>query len=372
MKKCYSIEGALNCKQAELLLAKLIYSIEGIADCRYDSQSHSIQVQLLPDCNQEEIDETVQLLIEQTRGQRVLASRIYKHSEGHANEASHSIEPILAGNGTVRRGLAVSLYERIDRLLLAMAERINCELRQYPSMIPLDMLDKCQYIPSFPQNIHLVSEIPHRLESLKKARQPELLPELARLSPFALAPAVCFHCYAELSGSRLREPTALTARGHCYRHEAPWRLGKHRLNEFSMREIVLFGDADYVETQRKFVMDEAWKLFSSLGLSGKIETASDLFYFSEDTDKGQHQLAANLKYELIVTPQDEAPSFSIASFNFMGDSLCKPFHVTNHLEVPLQSGCAAFGLDRWVYALLLTYGANYEDWPAYVRDMLDS
>ncbi|GIQ69366.1 class-II aminoacyl-tRNA synthetase family protein [Xylanibacillus composti] len=371
MKKCYVIDDVLNRKQADLLLAKLIYSVEGIAGCRLDDHSQTIQVDLLPGCDQEELDETVHQLIEEVRSQRVIASRMYVQRDGHAWTGQADIEEAFADNGSVRRGLAVALFERIDRKLLALAERYGSEQRKYPSMIPLDILDKCRYIPAFPQNIHLVSEIPHRLNALKQARQPERLPELARLSPYALAPAVCFHCYAELAGSRLQAPLALTARGRCYRHEAPWRLGKHRLNEFSMREIVLFGHDDYVETQRKHLIDETWALFASLGLPGKIETASDLFYFSDESDRGQHQLAANLKYELIVTPE-AAPPFSIASFNYMGDSLCKPFCVTDRGGNPLQSGCAAFGLDRWVYALLLAYGPDDARWPAQVHAVLNA
>lgn len=372
MRKSYTIQDVLNRKQADLLLAKLMYSVEGIAACDLVECPLSIQIELLPDSDPKEIDATVQWLLEETRGQRALHSRVYVQREGQMSALPASLEKVFASNGSVRRQWAVALYELIDRKLLALARRYHCEERKYPAMIPLDVLNKCHYIPSFPQNIHLVAEIPHRLEQLKQARQTEHLPELARLSPYALAPAVCFHCYAELADSRLTAPLALTARGRCYRHEAPWRLGNHRLNEFSMREIVLFGDANYIEMQRKLLMDETWAMFESLGLPGKIETASDLFYFSEDTDKGQHQLAANLKYELIVTPGEAAPSFSIASFNYMGDSLCKPFGVSDSHDVPLHSGCIAFGLDRWVYALLLAYGTNVEQWPAAIRRELDA
>ncbi|OAS17727.1 aminoacyl--tRNA ligase-related protein [Paenibacillus oryzisoli] len=374
MIKTYQTEGKLNVKQANSLLSKLVYSIEGISSCCLDDQTQEIVVDMLPEADVDTIERTISVLIEKERHNRIIGSRTYIESDEKVStqqEEMHLIDDLFAADGSVRRGLAVTLFQQIDRLLQELSLHHNAQFRSYPSMIPLDILHKCRYIPTFPQNIHLVSEFPHRLEDLNKVREPGDLKNLARLSPYALSPAVCFHCYAEFSEKRLSNPLLLTARGTCYRHEAVWRLGRHRMNEFSMREIVMFGDSSFIETKRKHFMEDAWTLFESLGLRGRIETASDPFYFSEETAKGQHQLMGNMKYELVVEAGGGNGSFSIASFNNMEDSLCKSFDVLNDEYKPMHSGCIAFGIDRWVFALLCCYGGDYVKWPAAVKQKLE-
>lgn len=374
MLKIIPTAGILNGKQAQSLLSKLMYSLEGISDCRLDSQTQDILIEVTDSREELEIGQTVSRLMEKERNNRMIGTRMYVQSEDQEVRrlgGKEEVQALFAADGSAKRGLAVSLMQQMDKLLLDMSVRNRAQMRQYPSMIPLHTLKKCNYIPTFPQNIHLVSELPHRLQELEKVRETEHLEEVARLSPYALSPAVCFHCYAELSGTRLYDPLLLTARGTCYRHEAVWRLGNHRLNEFSMRETVIFGDAAFIEDKRKLFMNTVWELFGTLGLKGKVETATDPFYFSEENGKGQHQMMGNMKYELIVDAGEEAGSFSIASFNNMGNSLSKPFEVMDQEWNPVHSGCVAFGIDRWVYALLIYHGTDLSLWPSAAKRLLE-
>ncbi|MGG1516561.1 aminoacyl--tRNA ligase-related protein [Paenibacillus oryzisoli] len=370
MEKKYATQGILTAMQAESLVSKLMYSVEGISNCYLDTDSQEIVVHTSVECDLALLENTIGQMMEWEKHHRIIKPRMYKESETSLgiNRKLFDVDDVFVEDGSIRRNFAVQLFEKLDTLFLKLAYRHEAKLRKYPSMIPLQTLDKCKYITSFPQNIHLVSEIPHQLEVLKQVKEKQQIDEIARLSSYALSPAVCFHCYEELTGSRLDQPLVLTANGTCYRHEAPWRLGKHRLKEFSMREIVVFGDAEYVEALRKFYMEEVWGLFESLGLQGKIETASDPFYFSEDVAKSQHQLMGNMKYELIVSLGTEA--FSITSFNHMSDTLTKPFNVCDRDHNYLNSGCIAFGIDRWVYALLRTYGPEFNQWPQEIQSLL--
>jgi len=370
----YPTMGILNDKQANSLLAKLIYSIEGISKCSLDPHTQEIIIELLPGIAFEPIAETVQNLIDKEKTLRIIGKRSFLESKKKFLERKgkpDSVNLLFAANGTARKGLAVALYDKLDKLFIHLANRHHAELRNYPSMISIPTLQKCNYISSFPQNIHLVAEIPHQMKSLEQAREINRLDTVSRLSSYALSPTICFHCYAELAGTRLSEPLALTALGTCFRHETPWRLGNHRLNEFKMREVVLFGDADFIQTERKIFMEEVWGLFESLRMTGIIETATDPFYFSDENGKGQLQMMGNMKYELIVDAGEQSGMFSIASFNYMQDSLCKPFEITNGSYTPMHSGCIGFGIDRWVYALLVYHGIDLEKWPAEVREVLD-
>jgi hypothetical protein len=357
MEKRFSTVNVLSDKQVDSLLSRLIYSVEGIRDCRLDAETQEIVVELIEPSREAALEDTVTKLIALEKNNRVISHRILKDNRERYDltqklNPTPEIDSLYALDGSVAREAAVRLFDEVDALFMKLAANHQAALRKYPSMIPVHTLEKCSYIKSFPQNIHLVAEFPHQLEQLEKVRYAENVESIARLSPYALSPAVCFHCYEELSGQKLDAPLILTAKGNCFRHEAPWRLGKHRLNEFAMREIVIIGDEQFVEAERRAFIEEVWQLFVNMGFNGRIETASDPFYFSEENSKSQHQLMANTKYELIVDIDNGRESFSIASFNNVGNTLCKPFEITDKHNVPLHSGCIAFGIDRWVYALL--------------------
>jgi hypothetical protein len=62
---------------------------------------------------------------------------------------------------------------------------------------------------------------------------------------------------------------------------------------------------------------------------------------------------------------------AIASFNnhetFFGEafsiSLARYGHPTSDRATPAWSGCVAFGIERWLLALLVEHGLNPRDWP---------
>lgn len=374
MTKKYSTLGLLNKRQAESLHSKLMYSIENISNCFLDGETQEIVVDMLPNCDEASVDETIRYLIEKEKNNRIIGARILKETEGtylaEGNRKSYDIEHVFSTDGSVRRPFAVLLAQRLDAILLNIALRHQAEQRAYSSKISLQTLNKCKYLTSFPQNLHFVGEIPHALKTLEQVKKSDHIEDIVRLSPYALTPAVCFHCYAELSGHQLNQPVMLTALGVCHRHEASWRVGKHRLSEFSVREIALFGDNTYINEKRTAIYEEAWEFFRSLGFAGKIENASDPFYFSEDSAKRQHQIMGNMKYELVVDLGEFGGAFSVSSSNDMGDSLCKSFEIHDKDGKPLNSGCVGFGIDRWVYALLSAYGPESDTWPPSVKKIL--
>ncbi|MFC5469146.1 amino acid--ACP ligase [Cohnella suwonensis] len=375
-----SYKDILTPNQAESLISKLVYSIEGIERCYLAKETEEIIVDPVDDSSLRELSETIGIMLEEERGIRTLGSRTvseFRRQDGSGNSGGEKrllvhdeqLEDLCPSDGSVKRDSAVELVQLLDRLFLNYADRRKAGHRKYPSMIALSTLEKCGYVRSFPQNLFLVSEFPHRYDTLRQVKGAADPTSLARPSPYALSPAVCFHCYEELAGTAFSQPTLLTASGNCFRHEAPWRVGKHRLNEFGMREIVFVGEADFVEEERSWWMKEIGSLFRELGMKGIVATANDPFYFSEDAMKSQHQKMANMKYELIVEAGDGS-SYSIASFNNMSDSLCKPFSVLAPSGAPHHSGCVAFGIDRWAYALLSEYGP-LSQWPAGVREIVE-
>ncbi|WP_418038473.1 aminoacyl--tRNA ligase-related protein [Paenibacillus xylanilyticus] len=372
MERIYSTKGRLSPKQVEALFSKLIYSIEEVSNCYLDTDQGDICIETTAEANLEAIDETVNRLIEQQQGIRPFAVQTLHEHDGFSLDSQVIDEEQISTlfNGNLKKDAAVILYEAIDEKISQYAKSLQASLRSYPSMIDKDVLETCHYIESFPQNLYAVSEFPHRNVTLEKVREDDNYQQHLRDSTKLLSPAVCFHCYAEYKNRTLEQPVLLTAAGNCFRHEAPWRLGQHRLSEFKMREIVFIGSPDFVEETRTAIMKDIWELFVGLGMSGKIETAHDPFYFPKDAIKQQYQLMSSMKFELIAEIKNRGSAFSIASFNNVKDTLCKEFLITNARKEFLHSGCVAFGIDRWVYAILETYGTNTANWPASLTSQL--
>lgn len=381
MKSRFEVGELLTSEQAEALLSKLSYSVENIRGLALEGTPAAIVVDYEDAAMAAEIEATVEALLQRERSIRGIRKRTLRDNRGQTGEGRpHAIADETGVKTTTAEEASRLASGRVlrvmDHLFETLALSMNARERHYPAMIAVDALHDCHYLHTFPHNIYLVDEFPHRratLEQVRTSEQGEML-RWTRPSGYALTPAVCFHCYDELRGRSLPlkdadPPYVITADAECSRHEAGWRVNGYRLRNFRMREIVLIGTERQIQSARQRLMDQVWEIFEQLGLRGTIETATDPFYFPQDAPKGYHQLMAESKYELVVEVGEE--QFSIASFNYVGDSLCRSYHIHDSSGGPLHSGCVAFGLDRWCYALSRLYGASPEQWPEAVVSLLE-
>ena len=69
-------------------------------------------------------------------------------------------------------------------------------------------------------------------------------------------------------------------------------------------------------------------------------------------------------------PQAEGGASSTvaaASFNLHEDHFGKPFDILDEEERPASSGCAAWGIERWVLAAFAQHGLSSARWPRSFR-----
>lgn len=365
----YSVRGVLNERQVENLLARLSYSVESMRSCRYASDE--VIVEIADDEDKEEITAIIASMVEEVSKVRAFAPRVLKRQQQAESDhgpsfLASSIDQAADGEPYDEEQFKVHLFEAYDALFKAAAMRHAAKVRKYQALIARETMNEMNYIQHFPQNALFVAELPHDYNVLKTIASTESIDQSIQLSRHMLSPAVCFHCYQEFKNRTLYEPIVITAMGSCFRHEAKWRLNEHRLTEFSMREIVFIGASDFVSDLRNRLMEEVWTLFNELGLNGYMTTAHDPFYFPQDARFVQHQLLADMKVELMA--EDHlANQYAIASFNSMGDTICREFHITDGRGEPLHSGCAAFGIDRWVHASLAKWGTQLRDYPQVIK-----
>ena len=261
------------------------------------------------------------------------------------------------------RGRARALLERIAFSLAELANEETTDEWSVPSGISFATLERAQYFASFPQWLTAASHLsddPSVLETIAGSDSPGSSARAAMQEPdAALSPAVCYHTYERLAGQSVLSPTLMTAEGVCWRHEGDRLAPLERGWAFRMREIVCLGTPVAVEEFRQRWIARATAFAESLGLNVETVQATDPFFAPTARGKAVLQSIKALKHELIVRFPD-GRALAIASFNnherFFGDS----FGISLESGEVAASGCVAFGIERWLLAVLAVNGTGAE------------
>ena len=229
------------------------------------------------------------------------------------------------------RGTAARLWRWFGGRFLHMAAEAGAEEYRFGPAIPRATLARAGYFEAFPDGATSMSAD-------------------ERGTGYCLAPAVCYHAYAEFAGQRFDRPVTLTAESTCFREADREARSAGRLWEFTMREIVFIGAPDWVAARRDEWMSRVSDFSASLGLEGAIEPATDPFFGDGGRGKRLLQQVKGLKYELrLAAPPD---ALAVASFNLHETFFSRRFAMTLADGVDAHSACVAFGLERWVLAFL--------------------
>jgi seryl-tRNA synthetase/acyl carrier protein len=282
-------------------------------------------------------------------------------------------EVVVTAAGQVSlSGLTLDVLRAIDHSVLKWARALGATERRYPSLIDLGVLERAGQVASFPQHLTLVCH-PERSEGPAIPASEPVAPSNSQIpaSRHALSPAVCYHTYPEWQGRTVGSDAAiLTAQGRCYRFEDGSNVPLERLWDFTMREIIVLGSREQVENVRQSLMKQVSDLVATLGLDGRIEPASDPFFTAGDEGRRLMQQAGALKYELLLAVDGDGRAIAAASFNHHHDFFGTRFDISLAAGGPAHSGCVAFGLERWVLAVLAQHGVDERTWPAAARAWL--
>lgn len=264
------------------------------------------------------------------------------------------------------RGTLARLRREVSTAIAGLASCFTDDEWTMPRTIAFETLESASYFESFPQWLSGASHLSGDESVLERVATSMSPADTARESflpvKAALPPAVCYHTYAALRGQSIVSPLIMTAEETCWRHENG-RLAKlERGWAFTMREIICLGDPNTAEMFRKSGMEEAVILAESLGLTVRVEIATDPFFAPSARGKAILQRVKALKHELLIDYPD-GRSLAIASFNnhelFFGNA----FDISLPDGNPATSACVAFGIERWVLAVLMTHGLDDQDWP---------
>ncbi|MFC8587759.1 hypothetical protein ACFUGD_24890 [Streptomyces sp. NPDC057217] len=242
-----------------------------------------------------------------------------------------------------------ALLRGLDELLTGLAARLSAPEVVGPPLLSAEGLARLDFFRNFPHlGVSAGRFAPDALDGLASGEAPAGLP--LRPTGYLLPSATCYGLLLSLEGRDVgEEGLRLSATGRCFRNETHFD-GLRRLWGFHMREVLYLGTKQgalaHLEQGAAFVRELAGRL----GLDLTRAVADDPFY-----DKGGSR--ARLMALDPVKHEFSAPDgTAIASVNRHRNFFGERLDIRAGAEGPAYSACVAFGVERWVHAMVLAHG----------------
>jgi len=272
-----------------------------------------------------------------------------------------------------RTALYEDMVERLAALITRHRED-NTEVMRFPPVMSRAQLEKSGYLKSFPNLLGCVCGLHGTEREINAAvsRFDAGGDWTTSLSPadLVLSPAACYPVYPIAASRGPLPPGGLKfdVAADCFRREPSRHLD--RLQSFRMREYVCIGSADDVSAFRERWMIRAQAIARDLGLSFRIDQASDPFFGRVGQIKAVSQMQQSLKFELLIPLRSEAQPTACMSFNYHREHFGTTWGIVDANGEAAHTGCVAFGMDRLAVAMFHTHGTEHASWPARVRELL--
>jgi len=326
-------------------------------------KGHNLVIEI--EDNKGDIDTLIQKIINMSKKFKMISIEIPWYSNEIQNVEYHTLEEFsditfgFADGVYGFSGAAERLFAFFENKFEEIALAVGAEKRKYPVLLPVDKYQKTGYLKKSPQyaifccNIY---ENMDELENLSQSVDRKKIRGHLKEPQYALSPSACFHSYIEFEGKTLEHNKTISFEQSVFRNEGRFNYGEiGRLQDYHVREIVFFGDEEYVSSQRNRVMTLTKELLESFGLCGTIEKAYDPFVIPKFQKLKKIQMADVSKYEVRLRVAEDK-DISAASFNLHGAAFTYPFDIQiDGCENPV-TGCVGFGIERWVMAYLAQFG----------------
>jgi len=270
-----------------------------------------------------------------------------------------------------------ALYEEVVERLTALITRhreAGTEVMRFPPVMSRAQLEKSGYLKSFPNLLGCVCGLHGTERDIHAAvsRFDAGGDWTTSLSPadLVLSPAACYPLYPIAAARGPLPPGGLCfdVAADCFRREPSRHLD--RLQSFRMREYVCIGSPEDVSNFRERWMVRAQAIARDLGLTFRVDYASDPFFGRVGQMKAVSQKQQSLKFELLVPLRSQDQPTACMSFNYHRDHFGTTWDIRDTSGEPAHTGCVAFGMDRLAVAMFHIHGTEVAEWPAKVRKLL--
>lgn len=273
-----------------------------------------------------------------------------------------------ATNGQVSlSGPLLALADDLDRLFRRLASRWDAVEHRFPPFIAVAELERLDWLHSFPHLATFPVCLDPGEDNLARFAGgdpvgPDGAVRFTELAPVrdVLTPAACYHLYVHYEGVRISAPLHLTTVNACFRREERY-VPLERQSAFTMREIVCIGSA--VEA-RAFLAEATASLdrvVASLGLPLTWAPATDPFFRPARNPAYVMQVVDPTKHELLFGGR-----LAVASANLHHDHFGHAFSMSRAAVdggAPAHTACLAFGIERWLAAIVAHHGPDPTAWP---------
>lgn len=268
----------------------------------------------------------------------------------------------MSNGQAVLSGRLLELFEGIDGAFVRLARVWNAAELRFPTFISAAELNRLDYFKSFP---HLVTfpicldAAPENLDAFTAGEVFDALRgvHLTGHAPIrdVLTPAACYHLYVHYQDRTFAEPRYFTVRNTCFRREEHYQPLMRQWS-FNMREIVCVGSLEEVRAFLERAQRQVSAFLEALALPVRWQVATDPFFRPAQNPAYLMQRLNPTKQEAIFDG-----NLAISSVNLHQDHFGATFGLRRGDE-SAYSGCVAFGLERWVYAVTRQF-PDSSRWP---------
>jgi len=301
----------------------------------------------------------------------------FKQPATTARSLDSIAEALLLPTGIDGIYARTEVFEQVVNGLATLISRYRepaTEVLRFPPVMSRRQLEKSGYLKSFPHFLGCVSclagaEADIR-SSVERFEAGEDWTTGLSAADLVLSPAACYPVYP-LVASRGQVPAGgllFDVACDCFRREPSKMLD--RLQSFRMREYVCVGTPEEIDAFRRRWMKRAETFATQLGLSWRIDHASDPFFGRGGKLMAMSQVEQALKFELLIPVHSAEEPTACMSFNYHRDHFGATWNISTASGEVAHTGCVAFGIDRLALALFATHGVEFAQWPTRVRQAL--
>jgi seryl-tRNA synthetase len=286
-------------------------------------------------------------------------------------------EALLLPSGIDGVYARTAVFEDVVTRLAAFISRHRepaTEVLRFPPVMSRRQLERSGYLKSFPHFLGCVcclsgseAEVRGTVERFEAGKE---WTDALSAADLVLTPAACYPVYPIVAsrGEVPAEGLLFDVASDCFRREPSRDLD--RLQSFRMREYVCVGTPEQIADFRERWMVRAQELAKQLGLSYRIDQASDAFFGRGGKLMAMSQIEQALKFELLVPVRSAEQPTACMSFNYHRDHFGAAWNLRGKAGAVMHTGCVAFGMDRLALALFATHGLETTNWPEAPRKAL--
>ncbi len=271
-----------------------------------------------------------------------------------------------------RNAVFEDVLERVNRLITEFAGQDGGEPYMFPPVIDRRILERVDYLDSFPQligSVHSFTGTEREARALSQAvHAGEPWGQLLKATDVVLAPAACYPVYPSIAGELPENGRLISITGWVYRHEPSPE--PTRMQAFRVRELIRAGRPEEVLAWRDQWLERGTELLKALELPVHSDVAADPFFGRAGKVLSDGQKAQRLKFEVLVPVISESEPTAVCSFNYHQDHFSQVFDIRAPGGGVAHTACLGFGMERVVMALFRTHGFRPATWPETVRNRL--